>query len=267
MVLSHKATWTDPYRFVFASDFHWGYEIEHGKTKPLHNRKAIDAMLAFTQDFKPHGYIVGGDALDFGAISHWNKAKKLGLEGLRIQRDIDEFGLNVMAPIEDAGIADLMWIDGNHERFLKDLVEGEPGLADTLTIPKLLNLEDRGWNYIPTGGHLDIGKLRFVHGDQLGGGDAVAKAAILEHNRSIAFGHFHTHQEYVKHSPVDSTDIHVGIAVPALANRGPGFMKKRANKWANGFLFGAFFPDGTFTYYVPTIIDGRFYAHGKVYQG
>lgn len=267
MKLGYTPTWTDPYRFVFAVDVHWGYEINGRVKQPLHNLKAITAMLEFSRDFRPHGFVLGGDVLDLGAISHWNKKNKLSLEGLRIQQDMEEVGRHILAPIEDMGAVDQVWINGNHERFLEDLVEAEPGLADTLTIPRLLNLDARGWEFIPTGGHLDLGKLRFVHGDQLGGGDAVAKAAILEHNNSIAFGHFHTHQEYVKHSPVDSSDIHVGIAVPALANRGPAYMKRRANKWANGFMSGAIFPDGSFSYQVTKIVNGRFFANGRVYKG
>lgn len=269
MRLSHRPTWTDPYKFIFTPDHHWGYEIAEGKKRPTHNQAAIDAMLAFTADYKPHAVVLGGDQLDLGAISHWNKTKKLSVEGLRVQQDIDEYGRNVMAPFEDilAGSGDLFWMDGNHERFLQDVTETDPGLADTLDIRRLLSLEDRGWRYVSVGGHLTLGKLRFVHGDQLGGGDAVAKAAIMEHNHSIAFGHFHTHQQYVKHSPVDAKAIHIGIAVPALANRGPAYGKKRANKWANGFMFGAIFPDGTFTHYVPIITDGRFYANGKTYKG
>lgn len=267
MTLGHKPTWEHPYKFIFACDFHWGYEVDGGQKRPTHNLKAVNAMLEFARDYQPHGFILGGDALDLGAISHWNKSRKLGMEGLRIQQDIDEFGREVLGPLEDLNCADQWWINGNHERFLEDLVDVEPGLADTLTIPKLLNLEERGWEFIPTGGHLDLGKLRFVHGDQLGGGDAVAKAAIMEHNHSIAFGHFHTKQEYVKHSPVDSQDIHIGIAVPCLANRGPAYMKRRANKWANGFLFGTVMPDGTFNHYVPIITNGQFYANGKRYKG
>lgn len=265
--LGYQPTWTDPYRFAALFDAHWGYEIVDGRRRPMHNLKAIRACLSFLEDFKPHGVVLGGDQLDLGAISHHNKKSKLGVEGLRIQGDMDEFSAQVMVPIEEMEPADLWWLDGNHEDWVRQLVDQESGLADTLNIPRMLNLKERGWHYVAQGGHLDVGKLRFVHGDVLGGADAVAKQAILEHNHSIAFGHFHTSQQYVKHSPVDSTAIHIGIAVPALANRGPVYGKRRANKWANGFLFGAIFPDGSFTHYVAHIIDGRFWANGKVYEG
>jgi hypothetical protein len=189
------------------------------------------------------------------------------VEGLRIQQDVDELSANVMVPVEESGAEDLFFMIGNHEDWLYQLVDAQPGLADTLTFEKLFNLKARGWKEVPQGSHLDFGKLRFIHGDQLGNTDAVAKAAIIEHGKSIAFGHFHTQQQYVKHSPVDAKDIHIGIAVPALANRGPAYGKKRANKWANGFLFGVIWPDGTFNHYVPIITDGRFYANGKTYKG
>jgi hypothetical protein len=265
--VGYRPTWTEPYRFVAAFDAHWGYEIAGGKKQPMHNRPAIDAMLQFTQDYKPHAFVLGGDQLDLGAISHHNERKKVSVEGLRIQQDIDEMSANLMAPVEDMGVVDTFWMLGNHEEWLNQLTDQNPGLADTLTFEKLLNLSDRGWKEVPQGGHVDLGKLRFVHGDVLGGGDAVAKAAIIEHGKSIAFGHFHTHQEYTKHSPVDSKDVHIGIACPALANRGPAYGKRRANKWVNGFLYGAIFPDGTFNHQVIHITDGRFFCNGKVYKG
>lgn len=263
--MSHRPTWTNPYRFIFAVDIHWGYQNESGRKTPLHNLPAVNAMLAFAKHFQPHGFILGGDQLDFGAISHHNAHRKVGVEGLRIQQDIDEFSSEVMVPLEEQGIEDLWWMMGNHEAWLDQLTDKESGLADTLTIPKLFNLDARGWTFIEQGGHLDLGKLRFVHGDVLGGSDAVAKAAILEHNHSIAFGHFHTTQSYTKHSPVDSTAIHIGVAVPALANRGPAYGKRRANKWATGFMYGYIHPDGTFNHYVVTITNGRFAAEGRVF--
>lgn len=267
--LSYKATWTTPYRFMFATDAHVGWEVTAaGKKVPVHNEAAITSMLKFASDFRPHGFIAGGDWLDLGAISHHNKSKKRAIENLRVDEDVKWMGKNLMAPVEEVTSGELWYIGGNHERFLEDLIEGEPGLADTLTIPKLANLEQRGWEWIPVGGRVDIGKLRFIHGDQLsGGGMNIAKRAIETHFKSIAFGHFHTKQEYVTHSPVDATSIHVGIAVPALANRAPAYGRNRPNKWANGFLYGVSFPDGTFAYHNVVMTDGRFYANGKIYKG
>lgn len=263
--LSHQPTWSNPYKFVAAFDVHWGYEVVEGKKRPTHNLAAINAMLDFTRDFAPHGFLFGGDQLDFGAISPHTKLNKVATENLRIQQDLDEFSAQVMAPVEEMGISDLWMMQGNHEEWLNRLTAEQSGLADTLTIPRLLNLEERGWHYTPQGGYVDIGKLRFVHGDQLSGGEHIAKAAIMQHHKSIAFGHFHTTQTFTTHSPVDSKDIHIGIAVPTLANRGPAYGRNRTNKWANGFLFGVVYPDQSFNHYIPIMTEGRFWANGRTY--
>lgn len=224
-------------------------------------------LLQFAADFRPHGFIGGGDWLDFGSIAHHNKHKKRTIENLRIEEDLAYLGREVMAPIEDIDVdMDRWYLAGNHERFLEDLVDGEPGLADTLTVPKLLHLEERGWQWIPVGGHLDLGKLRFVHGDQLSIGTNAAKTAVDLHHKSIAFGHIHTHQQFITHSPVDARDIHIGIAVPGLATRAPAYARKHPNRWATGFLHGVIWPDGTFSHYVTIITNGRAWINGKAYH-
>lgn len=268
MTLGYKPTWTEPYRYVFSPDKHVGYERVNGEMKAMHNMRAITAMLEFARDFKPHGWIEGGDQLDLGVISHWNKHKKLSLEGLRLQKDIDEYGSQVMAPVEqEIEPTDLIWLAGNHEEWLNQLAEENPGLADILDIRNLLHLEERGWSYIPQGHYIDLGRLRFLHGDTISGGENVAKAAVLAHNKNIRFGHFHTYQVFTKHSPVDAAVTKSGVAVPALANRGPAYGKRAANQWQLGFNYGYIFPDGTFSDFTPTIIDGKFAAEGKVYRG
>jgi hypothetical protein len=267
LTLGFRPTWTEPYRYVFSPDKHVGFERVNGVTQPMHNMRAIGAMLEFARDFKPHGWVEGGDQLDLGVIGHWNKTKKLSLEGLRVQKDLNIYGTEVMAPVEEIGPVDLWWLMGNHEEWLNQLADENPGLAELLDIRQLLHLEDRGWTYIPQGHYIDLGRLRFLHGDTISGGDNVAKNAVVEHNKNIRFGHFHTYQTYTKHSPVDAAVTKSGVAVPGLTNRGPAYGKNRANKWQLGFNYGYIFPDGSYTDYTPIIIDGKFAANGRVYRG
>lgn len=264
--VGYRPTWTDPYRFVAAYDLHIGWEVSEGKKRPVHSKPAINVMMQFTTDYKPHLFLLGGDALDLASISHHNQLKRLSVENLRLEEDLKELNELVMTPVEELGTVDTVYLAGNHERFVQDLTDAQPGLADTLTIPKLLNLEERGWQWVPVGGHYDLGKLRFIHGDQIGGGEHVAKAAVMQHHKSIALGHHHSHQEYTAHSPVDSKDIHIGIEVPCLANRAPAYAWNKPNRWAHGFLHGAVWPDGTFSHTVSHIVNERAYINGKVYS-
>jgi hypothetical protein len=241
-------------------------------------------MLEFAKDFKPDVWIEGGDDLDCGPVSHWLKDKKRSTEGLRMRRDIDEYNAQVLQPIDEImGNRELPdWarrkrivkggrkkkLRGNHEAWIDQLVDREPGLEGLLDLPALLNFESRGWEYFDSGDVVDIGKISFTHGDTIpGGGENFAKAAVMAFGKSVRVGHHHTHQVFTKHSPVDATDVHSGVGVPALCHKAPSYGKKTPNKWALGFNYGYVFEDGTFNDYVPIISNGRVAINGKVYRG
>src|SRR3990167_5039961 len=223
--------------------------------------------MAFAADFKPHTWIHGGDMLDCGAISHHTKGKPGQTEGLRLLADAEEGHALFIKPVEDLvpKSGKLIYITGNHERFLDDLTDEMPSLEGIISLPKLLKLNR--WQVIPQGGYVNLGKLTFVHGDQLSGGEHVAKAAVAAYERSIRFGHFHTAQQFTKTSPISYKLAKTGQAVPCLCTKLPSYGKGRPNKWVQGFCFGYISADGTFTDYVPLIIDGKFAHGGKIYKG
>lgn len=250
-------------RFLAAFDLHWGYEQGGGgKRKPLHDRKALEAVLAFMGDFKPQHVILGGDMLDCGPISHHNHGKPGRTEGLKLQRDAEELRTTLIANIT---APHKTYIIGNHEDWIRQFVEDNPAIEGIVTLERLLGLD--GWMVVPQGGYHRLGKLYFLHGDTISGGEHVAKAAVVEQERSVRFGHHHTFQAYTKKAPQDLNG-HTGIAVPCLCNKGPGYGKGRANRWIKGFLWGYVDSQtGLFTDYVTTIINGRFVANGKEYRG
>lgn len=253
-----------PRRFVALFDAHWGYERRHGRTVPLHDERALALALRFIGDFNPHELILGGDMLDCGAISHHNDRKPGRVEGLRLFRDARELRDRVLRPLEHRG-RKLTYIIGNHEDWLNQVVEGNPGLEGIVEAEHLLGLEK--WNVVPQGGHYNLGKLTFMHGDQVSGGEACAKSAVLASERSVRFGHYHTYQAYTKVSTVDSHHKHTGISIPCLCQRGPGYGKGKANRWINGFLYGYVMDTGQFSDYVVVITKNTAVINGKVYKG
>jgi hypothetical protein len=269
---------------IFSPDKHWGYERKHGKLAPLHDQRAIDAMLTFAQDFQPDVWIEGGDNLDCGPVSHWLKDKTLSSQGLRMQRDMDEYASQVLDPI-DAIMGDRpmpAWavkkglitgqrkkkLRGNHEAWLDQLAEREPGLDGMLDLDRQLGLTTRGWDWHEQGDVVDIGKLSYTHGDTVTGGDAIAKAGILAFDEgNLRFGHHHTYQVYTKHARISAPQARNAVAVPCLCHKAPSYGRKMPNKWMLGFNFFYVFEDGTFSDYTPIITNGRFAANGKVYKG
>lgn len=254
--------------FLFSPDKHVGWQRQGGKLVPLHDERAIAAMLAFASDFKPDIWIEGGDNLDCGPVSHWLKDKHVSLKDLDLSKDVAAYRAVALDPI--AGImarkgTRKYWMKGNHEGWLTEFGELHPGMAALMSVESLLPL--RGWTVVDEGDYIKLGKLHFIHGDTLKGGAKVAEQAVLRYEHSIRFGHFHTFQAATKHSMLDARDIKTGIAVPGLCKRNPNYLAGRPSQWTQGFNYGYIHDDGTFTDYVPIIVHGRFSANGHTYRG
>lgn len=251
-------------KFLFLTDLHYGYERRGGHKVALHDSKALSVALQFAKDFRPDHVILGGDILDCGAVSHHNKGKAGAVEGLRLVADAEELRMVLIEPLEQLKPRSLTYIEGNHEDWLNDLVDDTPALEGIVDIRSILHLSPR-WKVAPQGEAHRLGKLVFVHGDQLSGGEHVAKAATTAYEKNIRFGHFHSFQVYTKTSAVEANG-HTGISVPCLCKKGPKYGGGSPNRWAQGFLWG-YAGDGHFNDYVTIIVDGRAMINGKSYCG
>lgn len=250
-------------KFAFLTDLHYGYQRHNGHKSPLHDERAFAVTMKFLTDLKPDVLILGGDFLDCGAIAHHSKGKPGRTEGLRLRSDADECAEKIIKPLAALN-AQTRYHLGNHERFLQDLSDEAPGLEGMLDVRNLLRLPDT-WDVIPVGKHSTLGKLVFCHGDQLSGGEHVAKAAVTAWEKSIRFGHLHTYQVYTKTSPIHEKLGRTGIAVPCLCGKDVAYGKGRANRWVQGFCHGVAYDDGSYADTVSIITNGRLWANGKVY--
>lgn len=253
-----------PRKFIATFDAHSGFERKGGHKVPLHDPKAWAAVMKFAQDFKPDTWIHGGDILDCGSISHHNKQKPGNVEGMRLAQDALYCKQTYITPVE-AIAKNLIYITGNHEDWLNDLIIATPALDGILNLEKILGLEK--WVVIPQGGWYEMGKLTFLHGDTIKGGEHIAKAAVMNWGENVRFGHHHTHQLFTKTSPKSYKNAKTGMAIPCLCTKDPKYGEGAPNRWIQGFLYGYMDDKGFFNDYVPTIIDGRFWAEGKEYKG
>lgn len=254
--------------FVALYDLHYGYERDgYRHKKAMHDPRAMEVALQFVSDFKPDNIILGGDMLDCGAISHHNRNRPGRTEGLRLLSDAQGLRKDFLNHVEAANKkAKLSYIIGNHEDWLDDLVDTDPGLEGIVDLRRILALGDR-WKVVPQGGHVNLGKLTFLHGDQLRGGEHVAKAAVVAYERSVRFGHFHTYQTYTKTSALDIKQGRTGIVVPCLCTKDPKYGEGAPNRWVQGLNFGWIHSDGSYTDYVAIIVNGRTVINGKEYKG
>jgi hypothetical protein len=232
----------------------------------LHDAKAWSAVLKFAQDFKPHTWILGGDMLDCGMVSHHNHGKPGATEGMKLIADATDGRAAFITPVERImGNGTLVYLVGNHEDWLTDLTDYMPTLEGLIDLKTLLKLEQ--WTIVPQGGAYHLGKLTFIHGDTVKGGEHVAKNAVVNYERNIRFGHHHTFQTYTKNSALDYKNAKTGVAVPCLCTKSPKYNEGAPNRWMQGFLYGYVRNGGYYSDYVVTIVDGQCVVNGKLYKG
>lgn len=254
-------------RFMFVTDTHWGWESKGGHKTTIHDPKALDVMLQFAEDFKPHDFIFGGDILDCGVISHHTKGKPRKTEGFRLLRDAEECRTNIIKPIERILPREGLkaFIIGNHCDWIEDLLDEEPGLEGLVDVKHLLELDK--WKVIPQGGGIQYHKMYFIHGDTVKGGEHCAKKAVTDYARNIRFGHHHTYQAFTTTSPVDTEVARTGIAIPCLCSKDVGYMERIPNKWVQGWNYGWVEDNGVFNDQVAIVIRGKAIINGKRYSG
>jgi hypothetical protein len=252
-------------KFIFLTDSHYGWERKSGHKIAIHDERAIAVALDFARDFKPDTVILGGDILDASCLSHHNKHKPGRTEGLRLQQDSQECRSNIITPVENLKASKYVYINGNHEAWLQDFEEDYPAVEGMFNVQSLLSLDSR-WEVIALGGHFNLGKLSFIHGDQISGSEQAAKNAVIAYERSVRFGHFHSHQTYSKNTPITSDYPKTGISVGCLCRKDLNYGNGRPNKWSQGFLYGYILPDGSYHDYVVTIVKGKAVINGKIYS-
>lgn len=243
---------------VLAFDIHY----------PVYHKPSINALFSFLDTNKVDGFVFGGDQLDLNEVSHHTKGKSIHRERGALKRNLNGLDKHILTPIEKRLKRDCqkVWIMGNHERFLQDLIDEQPELDGMLDIAEFLRLEDRGWKVVPLGGHHKLGRLTVVHGEIINGhGANVAKGGVEAWCSSIAFGHHHTNQVFTKVGPAHEGRKWSGTAIPCLTTTNPGYARNKANRAVNGFGIVEVRPNRDFNVYSAVIADGQFAFGGKIY--
>jgi transposase len=233
---------------------------------PEHNMIAVKSILYMMDDVKFDGMVNIGDYMDLACISHWNKTKKLTSEGLKLKEDyiigntiLDEFDERLPRG------ADKHFMFGNHEDWYYQFIENNPSLEGMFHPTDELKLKERGYKvYEHYNDIFAIGKLSFTHGIYTG--MHYVKKHIDELKTNIIFGHLHSQRERYESSPAKELSIG-GYGLGCLCSMSPEYMKKRPNKWTNGFAIVHFYPNGDFEVELKRIIRGKFIYNGKVYDG
>jgi hypothetical protein len=253
------------YPFIATFDEHYGFEKVDNKIVPIHDQKAIDSVLAFAHDLKPHAWVKGGDQVDCGPISHHNKNRRLFLENRRLKDDFEAYDRNMHQPINELVKGPKIFHIGNHEDWIADLIEEMPALQGLVSLPDYLRLSETGWCVKDVGRVSNLGHLYFAHGEHITGTHKAANA-VRSYNRALAFGHNHTMQSYTMTTALDEDEVKMAWGVGCLCKRNPVYAQNRPNQWVEGFLWGYINAvTGQFNCYPTVIVEGTFLANGKTY--
>jgi len=159
-----------------------------------------------------------------------------------------------------------VYIEGNHEnrleRYLKDKA---PDLLDFVTPDKLLNLEDREWEYIPYRKDFKIGNLFLTHDIGHAGRNAAFKASDV-YQTNIVTGHTHRMAYFAQGNIRGKTFISASMGWLGDWRRADYMHRVKAVKdWTLGFGTAYIEKDGTAHIQPIPILKGKCVIDGKIY--
>jgi len=234
---------------------------------PEQDKKATAAFKSFISFYKPHAYINLGDFMEMESVSQWSprtaKPRRLIPDAMLARQEIAE---TIKAAGEQCKIR--IFIKGNHEQWLEDyLVNRIPevydGLEDVadLSVSGLLGLKQLGFEkIIPLNEIFKLGEAHFIHGYYTTVNHAKKHLDVFGCN--IYYGHLHDVQCFTS---VNVKSLHEAMSIGCLRNINAPFLRGRPNNWCHAFGIFEFRSDGTYTRYVPIIIDGKFSFNGVIF--
>ena len=219
---------------LYASDIH----------APYHDRAAVELLIEFARRTKPDVIHLGGDSVDFYAVSSYDKdpARKL-----RLQHEIDTAKQIIRRLRQAAPNAVLEYREGNHEfrlrRFLNQSAE-VLSVLDCLSLPSLLDLPGLECRYLENKESYRRGKLFFLHGDEVrAGGSHPAYTLLGKLGVNLVHGHFHRPGSHIFRD--FGGNLRGAWASGCLCDLSPTYAAH--NQWSHGFLVIEYSNTGRFS--------------------
>lgn len=230
--------------------------------------KTWRALLAFLRHVQPSLFVAGGDWLNCESISPHTKGKPGRRERGQMKREFEGFDRKILRPLEAAlpESCHKVYLIGNHEDWLRQLEEEQPELEGMLGLEPNLRLTERGWEVIECGKSFSHGKLTYIHGDVLKGGQHNRKA-LEQYCCNILYGHFHTASSQTKILPHDKKHKWMSWSSPILGKLDQNYLRNAPTGWVNGFNVIEYHDNGMFNLYPVVVMNGQFIYGGKVFRG
>lgn len=242
-------------RFVMVNDVHVPHNI------------GLKPVFSFIKDFKPDYLLEVGDILNMDPFSHWERAVPRQFKQMPDPKEYywDAQKVYYEPMREAAGDAKrIHWI-GNHEfwaqRATMQFPEGQGYWEIWNNIPN--NLVDQ---WVPSKKIANLGKLHFLHGDFKASKSRHANQFLITFLRNLRYGHWHDVTEASYCSPIDQKERWTARSCGTLQKMNPDFMDNAPHNWVHAFTYGVVTPNGLFWDTTVKVIDGQFWAEGKLYR-
>jgi hypothetical protein len=210
-----------------------------------------------------------GDFADDECVSSHSKGpdreRLLKREMAGVTRELDR----AQEVFQKAGVRRVDYCEGNHEdRLERYIADRAPELFGLVSMPELMKLEERGWNWHPYKTSLRVGKLTVTHDfGYAGAGAAAQNLAACGH--SCVTGH--THRAGVVYGGHANGERHVSVTSGWLGDAKQAAKYKHRDRamreWQHGFTTAEMLSDGTSFVNFHPIIRGKTVVGGQLVSG
>ena len=171
----------DPDKKIFVNaDLHVKY----------HDDDVLDIQEQVCKDYRPDTFVTLGDTYNCSSLNH--HALDRG-EVVQNADTLDEMAsLNFVLKRMGNWAKEKYIFFGNHERFLRDFCDKYPQLSSLLDFVFLSGIEDLNYKFVDLKDVLEIGSLRFIHGDmKVYGGRGRRTERVARVFKDCIMGHIH----------------------------------------------------------------------------
>lgn len=227
---------------------------------PFHDVDAWELMLEAGRRIRPDAVVVMGDLIDCYSVSRHSKdparAGQLDSEIKAVRGMLDQ--------LDSLAAKEKVYIEGNHEyRLVRYIQEKAPELYGIFDMPKLLKLEDRGWEWVAYRDHKRRGAVHFTHDTGHSGRYAVYRSLDV-YQHSVATVHTHRMALVVEGNAVGEPKVSAQFGWLGDVDKIDYMHRATAKKnWALGFGIGYTDKQTGHTWLTPVpIIDYRCVVDG-----
>lgn len=232
---------------------------------PFHDRRAWKLLLKAAKTFQPDHVIILGDFADFYSVS--SHSKNPNRENM-LDKEIEEVK-KCLRELKDLGAKNNQFISGNHcdrlERYLQDKA---PELFNIVTVDKVLQLKEIGFEYTPYKSFYKLGKLHVTHDVGTAGRYAHYKA-LDTFQRNVVTGHTHRMGFAVEGNAEGKRHVAASFGWLGDITQVDYMHKINATKhWCLGFGLGYMDAKTKHVHLVPVpIVDYTVLIEGKLIKG